>query len=50
VNPATNIVVAVSSYFKPTVFDRVDFIEEVLLPTIESSGLSVSRLIILVKR
>jgi hypothetical protein len=25
-------VVAVSSYFKPTVFDRVDFIEEVLLP------------------
>ena len=35
VNPDTNIVVAVSSYFKPTVLDRVDFIEEVLLPTRE---------------
>jgi CubicO group peptidase (beta-lactamase class C family) len=32
VNPAENITIAVSSYFKPTVFDRVDFIEEVLLP------------------
>ncbi len=32
VNPEENIVVAVSSYFKPTVFDRVDFIEEILLP------------------
>ena len=34
VNPETNVVAGVSSYFKPTVFDRVDFIEEVLLPTI----------------
>ena len=32
VNPEENIVVAVSSYFKPAVFDRVDFIEDVLLP------------------
>jgi len=28
VNPEKNIVVAVASYFKPTVFDRVDFIRE----------------------
>ena len=41
VNPDTNIVVAVSSYFKPTVFDRVDFIEEVLLPTIDNSGFTL---------
>ena len=27
-----DIVAAVSSYFKPTVFDRVDFIEDILLP------------------
>ena len=32
VNPEKEIVVAVSSYFKPTVFDRVDFIEDILLP------------------
>lgn len=32
VNPVENFVVAVSSYFKPTVFDRVDFIEDVILP------------------
>lgn len=32
VNPEKDIVVAVSSYFKPTVFDRVDFIEETVLP------------------
>ena len=31
VNPEKNTVVAVSSYFKPTVFDRVDFIEDNLL-------------------
>ena len=35
VNPYTQVVVAVSSYFKPTVLDRVDFIEEELLPAIE---------------
>ena len=28
VNPEKDIVVAVSSYFKPTVFDRVDFIQD----------------------
>ena len=33
-NPELNIVVTVSSYFKPTVFDRVDFIEEVLIPSV----------------
>ena len=32
VNPERNAVVAVASFFKPTVFDRVDFIEDVLLP------------------
>ena len=31
VNPGLNTVVAVSSYFKPTIFDRVDFIEEYVL-------------------
>jgi len=31
VNPEKDTVVAVSSYFKPTVFDRVDFIEDNLL-------------------
>lgn len=34
VDPNRKIVVAVSSYFKPAVFDRVDFIEDVLLPTL----------------
>ncbi|MBR2794906.1 MAG: serine hydrolase [Solobacterium sp.] len=34
VNPEDNITAAVSSYFKPTVFDRVDFIEEILLPSL----------------
>ncbi|MBR5181625.1 MAG: serine hydrolase [Clostridiales bacterium] len=34
VNPEKNTVVAVASYFKPTVFDRVDFIEDVLLPAL----------------
>ena len=32
VNPEDSIAAAVSSYFKPTVFDRVDFIEDTLLP------------------
>ena len=32
VNPEENIVVTVSSFFKPTVFDRVDFVEDILLP------------------
>ena len=34
INPKKNIVVAVSSYFKPTVFDRVDFIREYIEPVI----------------
>lgn len=32
VNPEENFSAAISSYFKPTVFDRVDFIEDILLP------------------
>ena len=32
VNHGRNITAAVSSFFKPTVFDRVDFIEDILLP------------------
>ena len=35
-----DIVIAVSSYFKPTVFDRVDFIEDTLLPCV---GLMTNR-------
>ena len=31
VDPGRNIAAAVSSYFKPTVLDRVDFIEDILL-------------------
>ena len=34
VDPGRNVVVAVSSYFKPAVLDRVDFIETILLPTL----------------
>ena len=34
INPEEKTVVAVSSYFKPTVFDRVDFIEQKLLPLV----------------
>ena len=34
VNPNLNMVVSVTSYFKPTVFDRVDFIEKVLIPSV----------------
>ena len=37
VNPEMNTVVAVSSYFKPTVFDRVDFIEDFLIPELLSA-------------
>jgi len=32
INPEKNLVIAVSSYFKPTVFDRVDFIQEYVEP------------------
>lgn len=38
VNPNKRLVAAVSSYFKPTVFDRIDFIEEVLQPSLESDS------------
>ena len=32
INPQKNMVIAVSSYFKPTIFDRVDFIQEYIGP------------------
>ena len=35
VSPKKDIVIAVSSYFKPTVFDRVDFIREYIEPFID---------------
>ena len=35
VNPEMNTVVAVSSYFKPTIFDRVDFIEEYIVSSLQ---------------
>lgn len=34
VDPGRKIVVAIASYFKPRVLDRVDFIEKILLPTL----------------
>ena len=34
INPEKDIVVAVASYFKPTVFDRVDFIQDYIEPFI----------------
>ena len=34
VNQEKNIVIAVSSYFKPAIFDRVDFIQEYIEPFI----------------
>ena len=34
VNPEKNLVVSVASYFKPTIFDRVDFIREYIEPFI----------------
>jgi CubicO group peptidase (beta-lactamase class C family) len=34
INPDKNIVIAVASYFKPTIFDRVDFIQEYIEPFI----------------
>ena len=36
VNPEENIVVAVASYFKPTIFDRVDFIQNYIEPFIRT--------------
>lgn len=40
VNPEKNVVVAVSSYFKPTIFDRVDFIEAYVVPMLENMDFS----------
>lgn len=34
VDSENNLVVSITSYFKPTVFDRVDFIEEIIKPFI----------------
>ena len=34
VDPEKNTVIAVASYFKPTVFDRVDFIREHIVPAV----------------
>ena len=34
INPEKNVVVAVASYFKPTIFDRVDFIQKYIEPFI----------------
>ncbi len=36
VNPEKSIVIAVSSYFKPTIFDRIDFIQEYIEPFVRS--------------
>lgn len=35
INPQKNVAAAVASYFKPAVFDRVDFIEAALLPALD---------------
>lgn len=37
VDPGRELVAAVTSFFKPTVFDRVDFIEDTLLPALTQS-------------
>ena len=34
VNPEKDVVIAVASYFKPTVFDRIDFIQQYVEPYI----------------
>ena len=39
VDPNEKVVAAVSAYFKPAVHDRIDFIENVLLPAINKSTL-----------
>ena len=36
INPEKNIVAAVASYFKPTIFDRVDFIQKYIEPFVEA--------------
>ncbi len=37
IDSENNLVVSVTSYFKPTVFDRVDFIEEIIKPFVLKS-------------
>lgn len=37
IDPEKSMVISVTSYFKPTVFDRIDFIEERIKPFIENS-------------
>ena len=34
IDPENNLTIAVTSYFKPTVFDRIDFIEGIIRPFI----------------
>ena len=36
INPQKQLVVEVASYFKPTVFDRVDFIQKYIEPFAET--------------
>lgn len=36
IDPVTRTVIAITAYFKPTVFDRIDFIEQQLIPVISS--------------
>ena len=36
INPEKNIEIAVASYFKPTIFDRVDFIQKYIEPFVEA--------------
>ena len=38
VDPDRNLTAAVSSYFRPAVFDRVEWIENVLLPALQENG------------
>ena len=35
INPKEKTVIALTAYFKPTVMDRIDFIEEKILPMIK---------------
>ena len=37
INPEERLVVAVASYFKPTIFDSVDFIQKFIEPFAESA-------------
>jgi CubicO group peptidase (beta-lactamase class C family) len=38
INPEKRLVVAVASYFKPTIFDRVDFIQKYIEPFAETAA------------